>query len=261
MDHAGHRRQRGQHLGDLRLARDRLGTVLVAVDDHQHPRLDLPEPVDDRLGAELRGHRAEHRPQRGGREQQDQRLADVGRVRRHAVAPLDPERHQPGPDACDVEAQLGGGPGALLARLGPRDDHDVVLGATGQREHRLGVVGGDLGEPHGPRQPLVGQRHRRLGRGRQPQLAPDLEPEGVEVLQAPPAQRLVVTPEVDAVVGLQPQREAAQPGVLPRGGLPQHGRHGLGRGRRDGPRCVLAHRTTLERGVDTGSARLSTYRG
>ena len=218
----------GHDLGHLVGARHGLVAVGVAVHRHQHARPDLAEPVDHRLRPELRRHRAEDRPEARAREQHDEGLADVGRVRRHAVAAAHAEPRQAGPAARDVGAQLGRRPGHAVAGLAARDDHDVVVRAPGQGEHRLGVGGAQAREPLGARHRLPRQRHRRRllgpvvrdGRPGQAQLAPGGQPPAVEVVDRPGPEGLVVREGLAAPLA-QGAGQPAEPRVLPVAGLPQ----------------------------------------
>lgn len=89
--------QRGQFGAQFRHDRGAvvlLAAVAVAVDGEQDDRLDLLETVEDAAGAEVGGAGGPHAADRGGGQQGDDRLRDVGQVAADPVAGADPEGAQ-----------------------------------------------------------------------------------------------------------------------------------------------------------------------
>jgi hypothetical protein len=156
-DDGAHAGQASADRLDLRSSVDRLGAVLVAVDGQQERGLDLLPPVDDALHPELRSTRAEDGAEAGGGQHEHQGLGDVRGVGGHAVAGTDGRAHEAGPRPGHLVTQLGGGDAQLVARLRPGDHDDVVVGAPGHAEHRLGVVQAQAWEPHRTRHAGVSQ--------------------------------------------------------------------------------------------------------
>ena len=94
-----HRAQRGQfaaQFGDGRGAVVLLAAVAVAVHGEQDDRFDLLEAVQDAAGAEVGGAGGPHGADRGGGEQGDDGLRDVGQVAADPVAGGDAEPAQLG---------------------------------------------------------------------------------------------------------------------------------------------------------------------
>ena len=217
VDDVAQRRQGGDDVGDVVGAVDVLGAVAVAVDGDQHARLDLGEAVDHRAHAELRCATRPDRSERGGGEEGDECLGDVGRVGDDTIAFTDAELAQCGRAAAHPEAQVVPGQLDGVACLTHGDDGESVWVGRSGRQRLVGVVERRTREPT-----HVG--HLRAGpdrvRWRHPPDAGELRrrpPEGVEVVGRPADQRSEV---VEAVL----RREAAErrrlPGVVRR--RPQH---------------------------------------
>ncbi len=122
--HVGHGAERGHHLRHLRAAVDVSGAVPVAVDRHQHVRLDLPEAVDHGAHAELRRAARPHGAQRRRGEERHERLGDVRGIRHDAHARPDAEAAQP-----------GGAPAHQVGELRPRK-LDAARGSGSRRRRR-----------------------------------------------------------------------------------------------------------------------------
>ena len=122
-----HRRQPGDHLGDLRALVERLSRVDVALGRQQDPRLDLAEPIEHALHAKIWRARRPYRANRRGAEHGDDGLGDIGEVGGDPVARLDPLR-----------AKRRGKRGGLGAQLPPR--HRPRRRLLGPRDDRRGVV-------------------------------------------------------------------------------------------------------------------------
>ena len=128
---------------------DRLVAVPVAVDRQQHRRLDLGEPVDDGPGPELGRAGRPGGPERGGRQEADHRLGDVGHVRGDAVAAPDAVAHQ-----------------ARAASRRRRPAAPPPVSSTGSRVCDRATITTSSGRATGHRQRVLGVVHRGSGNQR-----------------------------------------------------------------------------------------------
>ena len=235
---------------DLVSAVDRLRAVPVAVDREHDRRLDLAPPVDHAARAELGRAGREDRAEARGREEQDEGLGDVRRVRHDTVAAAHAQPHQARTDTGDRVSQLRGRVRDVVTRLRPADDHHVVVGAARHPQHRLRVVQRDAREPGAPRHRGLALAHGdQCDVGSDPgrvtgdvEVLPDRQPERVDVLDRPGMEGADVI-EDGAAVGPDPVHEVPDPRRTPgvRSGLPED----LVRDRRRG------HGHTLNRAVST----------
>ncbi len=139
-----HRRQLGEDALESLAAVEVLATVAVAVDGQQHLGLDLGEAVDHAARAELRRGARPDGPDRGGGEEGDERLGDVGHVGDHAIAPAHAERAKARGRGGHLRRELAPAQLAEIPQLGGVQDRHRRLIASGAgekpREHVLGVV-------------------------------------------------------------------------------------------------------------------------
>ncbi len=172
----------GADLGDLVGTVDGLDAVAVAVDDQQHRRVDLPDPVDHRGDAELRRARRPHRPEAGAREEGHDRLGHVRQVADDPVATSDAEPTQPRRGAGDLVGELVVAERDLVPGLAASDDRGRAATTT---QRVLGVVQRGAGEPHRARHRGIGQHRGRRVDEPHIELVDDLRPERLEVGDRP----------------------------------------------------------------------------
>lgn len=174
-------------LGDGVAAVVFLAAVVVTVDGEQHDRFDLLEAVQHAAGAEVGGAGGPYGADRGGGEECDDGLRDVGDVGADAVAGADAEAAEFGGQRADLGAQIRPGDGGGLMGLvdvqqcGRIGAGRVLGGAQGV----LGVVEGGAGEPAGAGHRAVGEDG--LVRGGEADVEPlgGGLPEGGEVADGP----------------------------------------------------------------------------
>ena len=210
-----------EHAVHLRVEREALPVVVVAVGDDEQLRPHLPEAVHDSLRAKVRRAGSPDAARRGRCQHQHQRLDTVRDERRHACSLAQPERAQAGLRARHPQAQLAACQTHVVAPFGAADDCGEFVVA---HQQILGVVEARAGEP-------ACARHRRLGQyrvvaaaGAQPRELPEVGPERFH---------LVERPAVDVSVGFELRRrrlhkvpeQACLAALLRR--LPQHGIHGV----------------------------------
>ncbi len=197
-------RQLALQLGDRVAAIEVLAPVAVAVDGEQDLRLDLRETVDDGADAEVRRAARPRRADARAREEDLDRLGDVGQVADDPVAGLDAQLAQSRGDACDLRAQLAPGDLGSLAHLGLVDHRDRSVVAPAEDVLRVGQprAGEPVGAGHltAPQHPLV--RALRLDL----EEVPDRGPEGLDVVDRP-------LPEIVVAVEVHPPLRGQPPGV------------------------------------------------
>ncbi len=208
---AGQRRLDRGHLG---APVDVLAAVAVAVDRHQHRRLDLLPTVDDAAGAELRGAGGEDRADAGRGQQQDQCLRDVRAVRRHPVAGHHTEPAQPGRHPAHLLAQLVRSQRDRIPGLRPGRHHRINTGQPRGTKQVLGVVEPHVGEPAGAGHRRRRQHPRLRHRVTDREVVPDGAPEAGQIGDRPLPQQLVAV-EGEPPLALQPTQVVADPGLLP----------------------------------------------
>ena len=151
------RRQRIAGLHALGAAVDALAAVAVAVDADEDLRLDLREPVQDALRAEVRAAGGPHRADAGRGELRDDRVRGVGQEGRDGIADADAPGAQCGGQTGDLAAQLGPGDLDRLGALLDEQQGRAVVG--GGAEDVLGEVQSGAGKPA-----RAGHRRRPGGR-------------------------------------------------------------------------------------------------
>ena len=191
---------------------DRAVAIAVATDRQQDGRLELHEAVDDAARAELGGAAREHRAEARRRRERHQRLGDVRHVGDDAVARADAEPLQPGAGARHQVAQLPEGHLDPVARLGVRDDGDLVSAVVGA-DQVLGEVEARAREPGRARHRIGRQRRRVRGVRLDLEEVPDRRPERGQVRDRPVLQ-VLVRGEREPALALEPGEVATDLGRL-----------------------------------------------
>ena len=166
-----------------------LAAVAVAVAGDQHLRLDLPEPIQRALDAEIRRAGGPNCADAGRGEHRHHRLRHVRQPAGDAVSPFHAERHQRLAERHRFGQQLPIGERTPLAAFEHRDQrHPVVREA----QQVLGEVQPRLGKPAAPRKPLaIDERH--LARfANNPAEIPNRPPELLAIAHRPPMQHRVI---------------------------------------------------------------------
>ena len=178
----------GDALGNLaRLVHggDRLAVVVVTVAGEQHLRLDLPEPIQRALGAEVGRARRPDAAQGGGGQHGGHRLRHVWQPPGNPVSRVD-VIFEPRGDLCRLAAQLGVGNLTPLAGLQKRYQGRAIIV---EAQEIFGEVQPRALEPSGSRQLIrIGQdRGWRLGSSHVREM-PDQIPEGGGLFDRPGVQ-------------------------------------------------------------------------
>ena len=113
--------------GDLVANRERLGAIIIAVAGDQDLGLDLPEPVENALHAEIGRSARPDRPERRGREQPNDRLGLIGHKRRDPVALANALSAQKLLGPADRRMEFRPGQGFLDLVLAPENQGVVVI--------------------------------------------------------------------------------------------------------------------------------------
>ena len=192
--------------------------VVVAVDGEQDRGLDLAEPVEDAVGAEVGAGRGEHRADGHGTEHRHHGLDPVGQPRRDPIALGHPDGRQGAGHRADLgrEAVPADGPGAVLV---DRDDGRAVPGVLEEVLHDAErCVGEEPGLSHrgaGLEDPVAGLADDTT-------RLPHRPPEHLGLGDRPTVQRLVAV-----VAGAGHERGHAGDGhTFRRGGPQRRRRHG-----------------------------------
>ena len=235
-DHPLQAGQAGRDLGELGAHVDRLAVIAVAVDGDQDLGLDLAEPVEHALDAEVGRAGRPDRALRGDSQHGDDGLGRVRHDRGHPIARADAFARQRRGKLRDFLVQ---GAVAQLAPppvLAPADDRGPVVAAS---EQILGEIELGADEPPGTRHPVAACQHL-VARAARPDLgkAPQRRPEQLGMLDRPRPEPGVVRERLAVRLGDLPRERGhvgARDALLRR--LPQrliHGSSGGWRARRSG---------------------------
>lgn len=138
-----------------------LAAVAVAVDGEQDDRFDLLEAVQHAAGAEVGSAGGPDAADRGGGEERDDGLRDVGDVAADTVAGAHAEAAEFGGQRADLGAQIGPGDGGGLMGLVDVQQRGVMRRAPGSRRRA-----GRARRSSGWRRGTSGRRASRHRRGR-----------------------------------------------------------------------------------------------
>ncbi len=230
-DHRLHRRQLRDQFAHGLASIEVPAAVPIPVHGKEQPGLDLSETVEHAGGAHVGRATRPDGADAGGRQQRRDRLGDVRHVGCDPVAAADPEPLE----RCAQRARRGRQftPADDAARNDLRLEHEGrPLGPAGLErppQHVVGVVQGRAREPLRTGHASLAQ-HLVVGPGRaDAAVVPDRGPEGLDLVDRPLPQRLVVG-ELQAALARQPFAITGQPGT--RHALGRRGPQGSGIGHR-----------------------------
>ncbi len=212
VDELTHRRKVRAQLRDDLAAVDVLAVPVVAVDRDQDGGLELREPADGALGAEVRRAARPHRADRRSGQAADHRVLGVRQVGADPVAgPHPARRSHPAAAATDRRREP-----YVISRAGrpPSWTHSSATASSSPlRSACCAQFSRAPGEPAGVRH-RVGGAHLRPRRGELDLVVVDQgDPEPVHVLDRPRPEGVVVG-ERPALTRLEPVQVRAQRGVL-----------------------------------------------
>ena len=131
-DDTPHRGERRDHIPCASDDVDRLVRVSVAVGNHQHLRLDLPEPVEDPRRTEVGRARGPERADRRRGKHRHDGFGNVRQVARDPIAFVDAALAQKGGEAGDVARKLGVRQCSPPALLRPEDQRRAIIAMAQQ---------------------------------------------------------------------------------------------------------------------------------